>query len=306
MSDSNEINIPEPVNKPPQEEQKTKVKHPESKVNTTNKIGTPVKNKRAGSRFEPAPVSVEVPSHGFLYQGITNDEEVAKGVLRVKPITMREEEILTTDRLVQQGKALDMVLENCIKSDIDPYDLLSSDRLYILFYLRGMTFGLEYDFDIRCYHCGYNFVQTVEIDKLPIKEWENKKEAEEPVKIELPISGATIEAHYMRGHEERELTKVEQESRTFDQPDSSSSRTLLMLIDKVTMPDEEVLSPQDKEDFISNMVGSDIDYFRETLNENSPGIKQLENIKCPRCDGWLEFNVPLGRNFFRRSRPRQK
>lgn len=306
MAEHNEIEIPEPVNKP-KSENKEKVEHPQksSKVEATKKIGTPVQSNRSRpSRFEPAPVAVELPSHGFLYKGTVNDSEVADGVIRIRPMTLNDEKILTTDRLVRQGKALDMLLENTIKSDVDPYDLLSSDRMYLLFYLRGMSYGLEYDFDVKCYHCGHNFVQTIEIDKLPVKEWENKKDAEEPVVIELPMSGATVEAHFMRGHEERKMTEMEQSARSFDEPDDSASNTILYLVDKVTLSDGEVLSPQDKEDFLSNLIAADIDAIRQELGDRTPGIKQLDHITCPRCEGHLEFNVPLGRNFFRRSRSR--
>jgi hypothetical protein len=296
---SDEIQIPEAINKPKDKE--LKAGHPKSKVETQPKpvsIGT---RKNQESRFEPPPVPVEVPSHGFLYKGITDDKDAAKGVIKIRQMTLNEEKILTTDRLVQQGKALDMVLEKCIKSDIDTYELLSSDRLYLLFYLRGMSYGLNYDFAIKCYHCGANFEQTIEIDKLPVKEWESEEEAIEPVQIELPISGAVVEAHYMRGKDESKLMERTREIRNFNEADDDVGESVVLLINKVTLEDE-VLSPRDKDDFINHMPAGDADFFREVIREKDCGIQMLDHIYCPRCNGELEFNVPLGRNFFRRSR----
>jgi hypothetical protein len=292
------IEIPEPINRP-KEEEKVKADHPNPPQG--NKIGKPVRdNKTSKSRFEPDPIPVEIPSKGYPYKGVSNDKDLVRGIVYLKPMTYKEEKILTTDRLVREGIALDMILESCIKSDINPYDLLSTDRMYLLFYLRGMSYGLKYDFDVKCYHCGTNFVQSVEIDKLPINEFESEEEAEEPFSIKLPISQAELKVHFMRGNEERKATE-DATAKSYDEPDDVGA-TLLNTVEQVKLKDGEVLSPSDKIDFLNNLVGADIDHFRTVVNELSPGIKQLEHIYCPRCRGELEFNVPLGRNFFRRSR----
>lgn len=298
-----EIEIPQPINRP-KEGSKQSVNHPQqpSKLSTNTKKS--FANRTRPSRFEPQAIPVEVPSHGYLYKGLTDDKEVTKGVIRVRPLTLAEEKILTTDRFVQEGIALDMVLDNCIKSDVDQTELLSSDRVYLLFYLRGMSYGLEYSFDVKCYHCGHNFQQTVEIDKLPIVEWSSEAEAKEPIEGEFPISGAKFKAHFMRGKHERELVEKEREIRSYDEVDSGASDSLLLLIDEISLPDGEVLGPLDKEDFINHMVAGDTDHFRQIMTDLSPGIKQLEYVYCPKCRGELEFNVPLGRNFFRRPKQR--
>jgi len=301
---ANEIDIPVPINKQKSEE-KLKAGHPIGSVGKSKVEAQPKPSfvpQKPKSRFEPEPVPVEVPSHGHLYKGFTNDEDVAKGIIKIRQMTLNEEKILTTDRLVQQGKALDMILENCIKSDISSYDLLSSDRLYLLFYLRGMSYGLDYDFDVRCYHCGTNFQQTIEIDKLPIKEWTSSEDSLEPIMTKLPISNFLVEAHYMRGRDESVLMEKAREIKAFNQVDDDVDESLVLLIDKVTTDQGEILSPRDKADFINNMVAGDADHFRDTLREKDCGIKQVRHIFCPRCSGELEFNVPLGRNFFRRSR----
>lgn len=296
-----EIEIPKPINTPKASE-KHKVSSKQIKADEYNVY---VK-KTQTSRFEPPPVLVELPSHGYLYRGKVNDQEVADGLIRIRPMTLNEEKILTTDRLVRQGVALDLILENTIKSNVDPYELLSADRMYLLFYLRGMSYGLEYEFDVKCYHCGYNFIQSIEIDKLPIKEWLTPEDAQEPVVIELPISKAIVEAHFMRGKEERKLTEIEKSSRSYSETDESVSNTILYLVDKVTLSDGEVLSPKDKNDFLNNLIAADIDYIRDVLSDRTPGIRSIDNIICPNCDGVLSLNIPLGRNFFRRSRPGKK
>lgn len=302
-NNDNEIEIPQPINRP-KEKVAEKANHPEQpsklSVRTKASSGGP----QGPSRFEPQAIPVEVPSHGYLYKGISDDKDVSKGVIKVRPLTLAEEKILTTDRFVQQGVALDMVLDNCIKSDIDPAELLSSDRVYLLFYLRGMSYGLNYSFDVKCYHCGHNFQQEIEINKLPVTEWTVKEDSTEPIEGTFPMSGASFKARFMRGKDEKEIVAKEKETRNFTEADSTASDSLLLLIEEITLPDGETLGPADKNDFINHMVAGDTDYFREVLRERSCGIQPIEHIYCPRCQGELEFNVPLGRNFFRRSRQR--
>jgi hypothetical protein len=293
--ENGDIEIPEPINMR-KGNNMMKQNHPPTNLGEkqTISIGSGVQKV---SKFEPAAIPIEIPSHGQLYKNLTPDEEVQKGIIRIRQITMTEEKILTTERLVQSGKALDMILENCIKSNVNPSDLLSSDRFYILFYLRGMSFGLDYDFNVRCYHCGHDFIQEVKIDKLPIKEWEQP--VEEPFEIILPMSGYKVVAHFMRGHEENRVLQSSKEMKSFNEPDSIASDSLTYLIDKILTPDGEELNKYDKEDFIAHMIAADIDEVRTSIDERDCGIQPLKKIICPKCNRELEFNVPLGRNFFR-------
>jgi len=301
-SNKDYITIPESINKP-KEKDASIVDHPcdKSKIVASEKNLT-INRFKNKSRFSPQAIQVEVPSRGLLYGSITDDPDVKKGIIKVTPMTAEEEKILTTQRFIEQGVALDKILENCIQSDVDPYALLSSDRLYLLFYLRGMSYGLKYDFNVKCYYCIKNFIQTIEINELPIDIWEKEEDAIEPIHIYLPITGANVEAHYMRGHEEKDMTQKANKLKAFDEPDDSATESLVYLIDKVTLSDGEVLGPVDKLDFINHLVAGDCDEFRTKMNELVCGIKQLENINCPNCNQQLSFNVPLGRNFFRRSR----
>jgi hypothetical protein len=292
------IEIPIPANRP---KERVRASHPQQpeKPETLRPLPTV-----SFSRFEPPAIQVEIPSHGRLYIGKTNDPDLAQGIIKIRQMTLKEEKILTTDRFVQDGRALDMILENCIKSAVNPYDLLSSDRVYLLFYLRGMSYGLDYDFAVKCYHCGFNFEQTVSINKLEIAEWETTPE--EPIIMTLPMSKFAIKAHFMRGHDEKKLTEKARELRNINQSDSAAADSISLLIDEITTDEGEILTLRDKEDFVNNMVAGDADYFRDQMNDKDCGLKPLKHIYCPKCQGELEFSVPLGRNFFRRSRQREE
>jgi hypothetical protein len=288
----NEIKIPETVNS---RRGPSKQRHPNQDVKPiTNTISS---RQEGNSKFEPAAIPIELPSHGKLYKNISEDADIQNGVIKIRQMTMREEKILTTDRFIQNGKALDMILENCIKSPINPLDLLSGDRLYILFYLRGMSYGLDYDFNVRCYHCQHDFIQTVTVDSLPIKEWED--DVEEPFEFTLPISKYNVKMHFMRGSEENKLLQSSREMKGFNEPDNTALESILLLVDEISDPDGNKLNKFDKEDFLNNLVTGDTETIREELEKRDCGIQPIKNVFCPKCNRQLEFNVPLGRNFFR-------
>ena len=143
--------------------------------------------------FAPPAEFVELPSHGVLYGGITDDPDILeKGGIRVRPMTVHEEKILSTTRLVKSGQALDMVFANVIESKgiggqpLDVSQLLSSDRVFIMLWLRSVSYGNEYKFNIQCPSCQQRFEHMVDLSNHPIKELDKENPPEEPLTFTLP------------------------------------------------------------------------------------------------------------------------
>ena len=89
---------------------------------------------------------VELPSRGRFYENLKE--------VHLRPMTGVEQDILTTERLIKEGKALDMVLSNCLREKVDIEELLVADYMYLLFKLRVLTYGDEYRFEMKCPQCG--------------------------------------------------------------------------------------------------------------------------------------------------------
>ena len=92
------------------------------------------------------PELIPLPSGGILYQGITTDQEVLKGFIRMRQMTIKEEEVLSTSRFAKTGSTTRMVISRCIESDIDAKDILLFDSNFLLFYLRKISYGDDYSF----------------------------------------------------------------------------------------------------------------------------------------------------------------
>lgn len=144
---------------------------------------------------------VSLPSKGLCYpQG----HPASSGVILVRPITTTEEEILATERLQRQGIALDMIMQNCIVTPgIDTMDLVSGDRMMILFYLRAVSYGPVYKFEARLKGGVTQMVET-NVAKLKMKHLPDG--FEEPYYVK--VGGSTYEMRLNRGRMEQEVIRA--------------------------------------------------------------------------------------------------
>ncbi len=96
---------------------------------------------------------VELPSQGKYYPArhpLHNKESV-----KVRQMTAKEEDILTSRTLLKKGIALDRLLTNIIvDKSIDPQALLVGDRNAIIISTRVSGYGSEYSTKVSCPSCG--------------------------------------------------------------------------------------------------------------------------------------------------------
>ena len=152
---------------------------------------------------EPPAEEVTLPSKGKFYKGIIADK---KGKLLIRPMTLKEEKIFTTERLLKNGQAIDMVFRNCIKTPgIDTTEILSSDRMFLLFFLRAISYGTIYAVKTKCPGCGTDNENKLDIAKLPINE--PPEALTDPFNMTLPSSNLNITMRLSRGRDESEMIK---------------------------------------------------------------------------------------------------
>ena len=250
--------------------------------------------------FEPPAELVEIPSHGLLYKNITNDPDVLeKGSIRIRPMTVNEEKILSTPRLVKSGQALDMVFQNCIKSSIDVTNMLSSDRVFLMLWLRSISYGNMYKFTLQCNNpeCKKKFEYEVDLSTHPIKEISS--EIVEPIEIELPVSKYHVFFRLPRGTDEVELIKLQNQTKKLNEADDSIVKKLVSTVIKITDFDGNPLPENLYEQFISSLVARDASVWRNKIEKMDGGIEDIKGIVCPHCEEEFESAIPITENFFR-------
>lgn len=244
------------------------------------------------------PSIIDLPSGGKFYD--KTDPELSKGKIKILPITLREEEILSTERFVDDGVATIMVLDNCIQSNVKAEDLLLYDYTYLLFYLKKISYQDEHTFTIQCNNpsCGNIFETGFKISDLTFNEV--PEEMIEPYKVDLPQSGYTVvfeipRVRHLKEYEKAQFLADRLEDKEFSGLAELFSVRTLAIVSK----DGEEVPRADWRDFFKSLPTKD----RHALTEESKfenGIsKIMETITCPICKTVMRGGIPITDELFR-------
>lgn len=133
---------------------------------------------------------VELPSKGLLYPA---HNPLSSGVVEIKYMTTKEEDILTTDNYAKAGVIIDKLLQSLIVTPINYDDLLLGDKNAIMVAARIYGYGPEYKTTVRT-PAGNEQEVVVNLEELKHKEFnEPDVRGENRFKFTLPIDGNEIE-----------------------------------------------------------------------------------------------------------------
>lgn len=97
---------------------------------------------------------VNLPSRGTDIYGLDHP------ILHIRPMTFADEKAIIS---AKGTKVVNTLLSRCIEEDINPRNLLLSDKLFIMLNLRSISVGNTYDFEIKCNNCEAKAVTEVDI-----------------------------------------------------------------------------------------------------------------------------------------------
>ena len=162
--------------------------------------------------------TINIPSKGWFY---SSDSPLSAGTLELKPMTAREEDILTSKNLIQKGIVLDKVLESLIvEKAIHSEDMLNCDRNAAFVAIRRMAYGDEYKANITCPKCGVDNSLTIDLGKMDNKPFDFEKYPKGTNEFEftLPVSKRVVTFKLLTKKDEdaidadlKALTKISKE-----------------------------------------------------------------------------------------------
>ena len=88
---------------------------------------------------------IPLPSKGLLYP---EEHPLAEGIIEMKYMTAREEDILTSQNLIKQGVVLDKLFESLIVTPINYGDLYIGDKNAVMVAARILGYGKDYVVEI--------------------------------------------------------------------------------------------------------------------------------------------------------------
>lgn len=240
---------------------------------------------------------IDLPSGGLLYP---DGHPLSGGTIEIKYMTAREEDILTSQNLVNRGIVLDKLFESIILSDVDPNDIVVGDKNAVYLASRIMAYGPEYQARIRCPECGTN--QTIEVD---LSALENKQVEPPPSRgnqfgLKLPQSGKEITFKVLTHGDSK---AIDQEIEQWDKLNESNvevPRSEMSIRYKyiITSVDGETNKAKIKRFVTDGLTIRDARELMKRVKAVSPGVDQTFDFECSRCDYAERVKIPFGIDFF--------
>lgn len=263
--------------------------------------------------------SVALPSCGVYYDG-----KIPNGIVEVKAWGIQTDKIMATTRLAQTGKSIDYVLKSCVRlpNDFDHMNLLVGDRTFLLYYLRGITYGNEYEFLIECSNedCGNAWTEIYDLNDLASTIIKPKTElGPEPFKVVLPNFTKMVNSEFcihirlLRGYDLSAMMSQKRMQKKLNPSARTRARTHKAIVAKDESFDETVEEnlrlvitdamgdndPDKIERLVERMHAVDTATIREFLRDNSPGIETSIKVTCPECNTQMTLDLPITESFFR-------
>ena len=213
---------------------------------------------------------VDLPSKGYFY---VDGHPLSSGKVEVKYMTAKEEDILTSQNLIQQGTVIDVLLQSLIvDKTINIKDLLIGDKNAIMVAARILGYGKEYEFtyDGVEQKIDLSLLEPIDIDFKKITKGVNQFE------FELPNTKRLITFKLLNGRDEEMIESEVKAKRKISKNQSTELTTRLKHI---------ILSVDGNTDksFINNFVDNeflsrDSLAFRKHLLQVTPDLDMTTKV----------------------------
>lgn len=251
------------------------------------------------SIFEPDPKPFKLASGDRFVK-------VPKNEIQVRRMGAAEEslfyKLISNNNLTAINNTMDMVIDACVKTDIDIYDLSLIDKLPIFLFIQHLTYG-PLQMNPICPDCGSEWPFTLDLLSLKVNYLPQKFEY--PFKYKMTsFKGANIYWYIT-------YPTIKQSSEYFEQ-DMLSGLKLLTLKFEGTIKDPATgetreISEADYESIIENLNDDDMQAFRDFQNDFGSYTTEMtftvpkfcQNKICPQFGKDQTFDVPTNMLFDR-------
>tara|TARA_R110000824_G_scaffold76037_2_gene192794 strand:+ start:28 stop:870 length:843 start_codon:yes stop_codon:yes gene_type:complete len=216
---------------------------------------------------------LRLPSAGF------NSSKVE--TIEIRPFTYEDEKLLRTTKTLSQGELIvEQLITRCIKG-IEYKDLLLTDKNYILFKLREISYGDGYDIKATCNMCESENELQVELSKLPVVYAESEGDLEH--KITLPDSKVEVIVKALKIEDEALLSNP-----------ATLIDNMWRLVESIGGHKERTV----KQGFIQGTTAKDISVIRNSIFGGGIGMQTKVNYICNGCDSRDVIELPINEGFF--------
>ena len=228
---------------------------------------------------------VELPSKGLIYP---KESPLSSGVVEMKYMTAKEEDILTNQAYIKKGIVLDKLLRSLVVSkDVNIDDLIVGDKNAILIASRLLGYGAEYTFT---YGGEQQTVDLNELDNKPLDESLFTQGVNE-FEYTLPTSKTKITYKLITGRDEK---AIEREIAGLKKINKDASPELTTRLKQAILSVDGDTDKKTIREFVDNyLLAKDSRAFREHIRLTQPDV-DMDIV----LDSGEEVTVPIGLSFF--------
>ena len=239
---------------------------------------------------------LSLPSNGLIY---SEDSPLRSGTIDVKYMTAKEEDILTSQNLIEQGIVITKLLESVIANPKVKLDeMLIGDKNAIMIGTRILGYGSEYNIMLTDPDTQERVEYTVDLSKL------NNKKIDESIyengnlfSFELPNSKRVVEFKLLTHGDEKEVIEKLKDYEKVEKLTGISYELTTRLKYQI----QSVDGNKDQK-FIDNFVDNeflalDTRAYRKYVSDISPDIDMTFEYTSQKGNKHT-LDIPLGIDFF--------
>jgi hypothetical protein len=232
---------------------------------------------------------VSLPSRGLLYP---KEHPLAKGIVEMKYMTAKEEDILATQSYIAQGIVLDKVCESMLVTKVNFEDFLLGDKNALILAARMYGYGPEYGSTVQS-EDGRKIPVIINLAEVPHKDFDESLiiPGENRFKYVLPFSKTEIEFKLLTVGDQRIIDK---DLKAMQRNDVGSTRNLTtrlkhMILSVNGQSDKSIVNK-----FVNEMHVKDSRSFREYIQKIQPDIDLSLEVEDPITGEFFRVDFEIG------------
>ena len=240
------------------------------------------------SKFKLPTETIELPSKGLLYP---EDSELAKGIIEMKYMTAKEEDILTNINFIKNGTVIDKLLQSLIVTPIDYNQLLVGDKNAIMVAARILAYGKDYEIEYK------GEAITVDLSALENKELDETKytKGSNEFTFQLPHTSNVVTFKVLTHGDEK---LIDQEIKGLQKIHKDNLTEVTTRLKRTITSVNGITDTKDVREFVDKyLLSKDARALREEYNKVSPDMEL--NFTYTNVNGDEEVaDLPIGISFF--------
>ena len=234
-----------------------------------------------------------LPSKGKVYSQDVNPN------IKIRSMTT-EEEMKRLGHSPYIYKMFSNIIDDCLveKPNISTYDMCIGDYQFLLYKLRSVTYGPDYEVATMCPHCGNTNTIKVNLDKLKTNSFEDSMK--KYMEFELPVSKKLIKLKLQTPRMLDEVNRKTKELQEHSSDIDSEPAILFNVVSLIETIDGQVISEQKLENFVRKLPMKDTNFILQNSKKLIMGIGIDTTIShtCESCHNEFKFQLPITGEFF--------